>query len=101
MKKHFTIFCFSLAALLCGTRLQAQLRADGGVMAARAQSAKGQTSSAQQIKEMQKDFLQDVLFATNANCRVFINNEVKGLVSKDRFFLPEAGTRHLSFYCPQ
>ncbi len=86
MNKHLTIFFYWLAVILCGTQVSAQVRADDGVAAARVQNANSQTTSPQQKTALQKDILQDVLFATNADCRVFINNEVKGVVSKDRFF---------------
>lgn len=86
MKKHFTIFLFCLAAMFGCFPLWAQVRNEGGAVTARTTVTQGHTTAQQQKTDLQKEDLQDVLFATNADCRIFINNEWKGVVAKDRFF---------------
>ena len=89
MSKHGTIVFLYLAAgcLYCATTF-AQPKKEGGATTAavRPTVSPGNALSSSQKNTSQKETLLDVLFATNEDCRIYINKEGKGVVSKDRFF---------------
>ncbi|HEY1021349.1 MAG TPA: hypothetical protein VGE06_03510, partial [Flavisolibacter sp.] len=88
MTRRFTIFYLFLAAA-CFFRVSviAQPKTDGKVAAVKTLPATpaGKKPSAAEKPELQNALLQDVLFATNEVCRIYLNEEAKGLVVKDRF----------------
>ena len=88
MTKRFLTYLFCLlAGSIFMASVFAQAKNDGGAPTVKTQPANpvGKTINSQK-NSSQKDLVQDVLFATNADCRIYINEEAKGLVTKDRFF---------------
>jgi formylglycine-generating enzyme required for sulfatase activity len=80
-------FCLAAASLLYASAF-AQAKSAGGVASANslpAATARKSVSPSQKSVP-QNDALQDVLFATNADCRIYINKEARGLVPRDRFY---------------
>lgn len=98
MTRRFTISCLFLAACFSFTFGFAQTKPDGTVAAVRSVpvTPADKKPAAAQKSETQNNLLQDVLFATNEDCRIYINEEAKGLVAKDRFFYLKLapGTHH-------
>ncbi|HEV7333829.1 MAG TPA: SUMF1/EgtB/PvdO family nonheme iron enzyme [Flavisolibacter sp.] len=88
MTKHLTIFFLYLAAgTVFSTQAFSQTKNNGGIATVKSPSAipAGKAVSPQKSSS-ENDLLQDILFATNADCRIYINEEAKGVVAKDRFF---------------
>lgn len=96
-RRHLLYFYCLFAAGFPFASAFAQTKKDDAVaVKSMPATAAGKTIPGSQKTEKTEAQLQDVLFATNEDCLIYINDERKGMVPKDRFFhlLLKPGTHH-------